>query len=410
VVALFLATSGKEMLAEKRTNGSTCVHNASSLGRLDLVKAVADVDPALINVVDGEVRTCLHLASMGGHTEVVAALVKVPGVQLQNKDRSGYTCLAHAVMSGHHEIVKILIGADKSLVTIRDRTGKSPFDLAAEYGKTENHWKAAQYLLDAEPSLITGKVPEAPKKEGDDAAAADKPKSKLGGAFGKMGLGAAGKAAAPAGPTQSALHYAAAFGQKEGVKMILSKDKDMIKEKNKDGNTPLHMAASGGHAELLLSMVKDNGGPGEPNNDGNNLLHLAGAGGHLEAVQALVKNHPDLATEKNKKGQTVLLTASLSKKPPPNPKVAKALLEVRPELLTETDKDGKTPLHHVAALGNCDDLVWLYAEKGGSKLVNTPDAAGADCLSAAVPSCVTILEELMEREADDDAAAKARNV
>jgi len=409
LVALFLAKSGPEMLAEKRTNGSTCLHNASSAGRTEMVRAVAKVDPALINVVDGEVRTCLHLAAMGGHTGVAEVLCNVEGVQLANKDRSGYTALAHAAMSGHDEIVKLLISKDKTLVSVRDRAGKSPFDLAAEFGKSPQHWKAAQYILAAEPTLITGKVPEAPKKEEDPAAADAKPKSKLGGAFGKMGLGAAGKAAAPAGPTQSALHYAAAFGQKEGAKMLLAQDPKMIKEKNKDGNTPLHMAASGGHAELLLSLIADNGGVGDPNNDGNNVLHLACAGGHLEAAQALLKEHPALIKEKNAKGQTCLFSASLSAKPPPNPKVAKAILSAAPELLTGADGEGKTVLHHVAKLGNCDDLVWLYGEKGGKALVHTKDGAGSDCLADAAPACSAILEELMEREADD-AESKARNV
>jgi ankyrin repeat protein len=162
VIALFVSSSGPEALAEKRVDGSNCLHMACSAGRLEMVKAVIGKDATLVNVVDGEVRTCLHLACNAGHLEVVKALCEVEGVQLANKDRKGFTCLALAAMSGHKGIVQVLLGKDKSLASIRDRAGKSAFDLAVEFGKTPGHWEAAQALLQADPTLITGTDPQQP--------------------------------------------------------------------------------------------------------------------------------------------------------------------------------------------------------------------------------------------------------
>ena len=160
VIALFVSSSGPEALAEKRADGSNCLHMACSAGRLEMVKAVIGKDASLVNVVDGEVRTCLHLACNAGHLEVVKALCEVEGVQLANKDRKGFTCLALAAMSGHKGIVQVLLAKDKSLASIRDRAGKSAFDLAVEFGKTPGHWEAAQALLKADPTLITGADPQ----------------------------------------------------------------------------------------------------------------------------------------------------------------------------------------------------------------------------------------------------------
>eukprot|EP00961_Rhodomonas_salina_P001544 21378-Rhodomonas_salina.2 len=182
----------------------------------------------------------------------------------------------------------------------------------------------------------------------------------------------------------------------------------MIKNKNKDNNTPLHMAAAGGHLAVLQELIRVNGGVGDANAEGSNLLHLACAGGHLEVVSALLKSHPDLAKGRDAKGYSCLFSASLVKKP--DPKVAKALLAAAPELLFSTDAAGKTVLHHVAEAGTCEDLVWLFAEKGGEKLVKMKDGKGADVLEHAAPSCGQILEDVLEREHEDAAGAHARNV
>jgi len=317
-------------------------------------------------------RTPLHLASIAGHADVVKVIVGIPDVQLPNKDRNGFTCIAHAAMGGHAEIVKTLIGKDKSLVSMGDRAGKSPFDLAAEFGKSAGHWEAAEALLDADATLISGNEPA------KDPAT---------------------------GPAQSALHYAAQFGTMEGIKLILARDQNMIKSKNKENNTPLHMAAAGGHLAVLNELIRVNEGVGDANIEGSNLMHLACAGGHLEVVSALLKSHPDLAKEKDKKGRSCIFSASLSKKP--DPKVAKALINALPDLLFVTDPDGKTVLHHVAEVGSCEDLVWLYAEKGGAKLVKIQDGNGDDVLAKAAPNCVQILEDILEREQDDNSNAPA---
>lgn len=159
VIALFVSSSGPEALAEKRVDGSNCLHMACTAGRVEMVKAVIAKDASLVNVVDGEVRTCLHLACNAGHLEVVKALCREEGVQLANKDRKGFTCLALAAMSGYKEIVDVLLEKDQSLASIRDRSGKSPFDLAVEFGKTPGHWDVAAALLKADKSLITGAHP-----------------------------------------------------------------------------------------------------------------------------------------------------------------------------------------------------------------------------------------------------------
>jgi len=212
----------------------------------------------------------------------------------------------------------------------------------------------------------------------------------------KMGGGAAKKAAAPSGASQSALHYAALHGSKEGAELCIEADSKMIKSKNAAGNTPMHMAAEGGHVAVLELLISANGGVGEANNDGQNLLHVGAAKGRLDVVSMLLEKYPELAKSKDAKSQTPLASASLCGKP--DPKVVKKLLEAVPDELSQPDDEGKTLLHHVAEKGRSEDLVWLFGEKGGSKLIKTKDKSGADCIANAAPNAVTILEELLDRE------------
>lgn len=220
-----------------------------------------------------------------------------------------------------------------------------------------------------------------------------------------MGGGAAKKAAAPSGATQSALHYAAMHGSKEGAELCIKSDPAMIKSKNAVGNTAMHMAAEGGHAGVLEMLIEANGGVGEANNEGQNLLHVGAAKSRIEVVSLLLKKHPELASAKDSKSQTPLYAASLCLKP--DVKVVKQLLDAVPDELSQPDDDGKTLLHHVAEKGKCEDLVWLFGERGGSKLIKTKDKSGADCVANAAPNAVTILEELLEREGDSGEPSSA---
>ena len=63
VIQLFLKVGGLDLVREKKRDGSTILHLASTTGQLDLVTEILKVDAALASTVNGEVQTCLHIAA-----------------------------------------------------------------------------------------------------------------------------------------------------------------------------------------------------------------------------------------------------------------------------------------------------------------------------------------------------------
>jgi ankyrin repeat protein len=68
-------------------------------------------------------------------------------MKYDTKDRNGSTCLSLAAVGGHAEVVGLLVEQDSTLLNIRDREGKTPFDLCAEFGTTKGHWVSAEKML-----------------------------------------------------------------------------------------------------------------------------------------------------------------------------------------------------------------------------------------------------------------------
>lgn len=107
---------------------------------------------------------------------------------------------------------------------------------------------------------------------------------------------------------------------------------------DKDGVTPLHIAAQEGHVDIVDYLLSNQADPNIKNKDGETPLHLAAQEGHDKIVRSLLSNQAD-QNIKNKDGETPLLWAAqegydyivcslLSNQADPNIK----------------NKDGETPL------------------------------------------------------------------
>ena len=89
------------------------------------------------------------------------------------------------------------------------------------------------------------------------------------------------------------LHWAAYGGHAEAVGALVKAGSDPA-ARDKYGNTPLHEAAYGGHAEAVGALVKAGADPGARDSYGLTPLHEAANQGHVEAVGALVKGGADI--------------------------------------------------------------------------------------------------------------------
>ena len=80
-------------------------------------------------------NTYLHFAALHNNVESAKALLNY-GANINKKDSNGNTALHHAAISGHRNIVTLLLGR-KADPCIRNKQGRTPYDLAIQKKHTQ---------------------------------------------------------------------------------------------------------------------------------------------------------------------------------------------------------------------------------------------------------------------------------
>ncbi|KAJ0082270.1 hypothetical protein Patl1_09863 [Pistacia atlantica] len=117
----------------------------------------------------------------------------------------------------------------------------------------------------------------------------------------------------------TALHEAAADGNIEAVKLLVEHDKELLEDRNKEGETPLFKAASYGQKEVVLALRSGSRESctnledihryrlkPDTNEPGASILHAAIQGEHFEMALELLKLDESLATLEDEDGMTSL--------------------------------------------------------------------------------------------------------
>jgi ankyrin repeat protein len=164
-------------------------------------------------------------------------------------------------------------------------------------------------------------------------------------------------AARPVYPEVPNLHNAAIHGY-NGVAELLLADGAEVNAKDNCGDTPLHLAALRGHKDMAELLLTNKAEVNMGDNDGFTPLHLAMATGHRDLVELLLVNKADV-NAKNHHGDTPLhCVAEAGSKD-----MAELLLADGAEVNAKDNK-GQTPLHIAAYYGN-KELVELFRQHGG---------------------------------------------
>ncbi|WP_194847556.1 ankyrin repeat domain-containing protein [Candidatus Neptunochlamydia vexilliferae] len=131
--------------------------------------------------------------------------------------------------------------------------------------------------------------------------------------------------------------------EKEGMRLVYARDKD--------GNTPLHLACcskKGGHKKEIITFLLSKGvNVNAPNNYQSTPLIIAVSNGNYEATELLLKQKEIKVNQPTQEGFTPLHIAVTNRAPP----LIKLLLNhpgVNPNFGT---RDGATPLHFAAMQG-----------------------------------------------------------
>lgn len=89
----------------------------------------------------------------------------------------------------------------------------------------------------------------------------------------------------------SLLHVAAARGYVKIAALLLEKFPDLAKEEDSGGNTPLHLAALAGHAEMVTFLIDAGLDPSLKNDGNRTVLYLAQMKSHSDVIEILEAYH-----------------------------------------------------------------------------------------------------------------------
>uniref|UniRef100_A0A672N4T3 Serine/threonine-protein phosphatase 6 regulatory ankyrin repeat subunit C n=1 Tax=Sinocyclocheilus grahami TaxID=75366 RepID=A0A672N4T3_SINGR len=318
-----------------------------------------------INTPDNFGRTCLHAAASGGNVECLNLLLS-SGADMNKKDKFGRTPLHYAAANGRYQCAVVLVGAGAE-VNERDRSGCTPLHYSAastafcrtdrphasthqnqEDGEKES-FLCVEHLLDngADPSLCNTKG-------------------------------------------YSAVHYAAAHGNKQNLELLLEMCFNSLGDKESNGSiSPLHLAVESGHWECVTVLIESGAYVDACDPVGRSVLYVASQRGHARCVELLLcQSASCLLTEhRTANGHSECLRMLLCS-------------EGGADLVNVTDAEGQTPLM-LAVLGGHTDCVHLLLERGacpdmGDRRGRTALHRGAvmgreDCITALLSHSVSVL-------------------
>jgi len=366
-----------EILLQAGANPTTTNNagqNAFHLGTEDVIKLFAAYKEELLDARDKEGNTPLMGAARAGREEYCAALLEF-GANPTATNNNGENALHLACERPCGNVMEQL-ATYRELLDVRDKEGNTPLIWAARSGNssacaylivkaganptvTNNdganalHWAARGERICLYPLIIFENLLEARDKDGNTPL---------------MWAACTGNASncefllqAGANPRitnhydQNVLHIAATTGNIE-ITQIFAGYKELLNARDKDGSTPLALAANGGHHEICSMLLKAGAMPLVRNNMGESVLHMAVASGNAKAVQIFVA-YKDLFEERDSVGSTPLMWA-VSRE---DRKACELLLEAGANPRT-VNYSSQNALHIAAKTGNVPIIQLLFTE------------------------------------------------
>ncbi|XP_058212035.1 ankyrin repeat-containing protein At5g02620-like [Rhododendron vialii] len=332
-----------QLESQATANRNTALHVAAQFGQSQCVAAILEVCPSLLRRVNNRGETPLHMAAREAYSDVVKALIECAKKieqelesgwsgeakkMLRATNADGDTALHMAVRNCHLEkekdkyleVVRLLTREDPEFQHPTNNAKETPLYLAAERGSED----VVVTLLETCTSPTYG---------------------------------------GPGGRT--ALHAAALKDYFAGrlTKALLEWKKDLIKQADEYGWTPLHYAAcneSGeGSVMELLAMDISVAYITTTNKDGlETALHIAAAHGHVSVIEELLIYNPDCWEMVNSKGQNALHIAVDMNRD----SVIRYILRKSwvGQLINQKDNEGNTPLHLLIASDGYANELWTH--------------------------------------------------
>lgn len=300
-------------LNRQNSVGWTPLLIACHRGHMELVNNLL-TNHARVDVFDIEGRSALHLAAEHGYLQVCDALLTNKAF-INSKARNGRTALHLAAMNGYAHLVKFLIRDHNAMIDVLTLKKQTPLHLAAASGQME----VCKLLLELGANIdATDEIGEKP------------------------------------------IHAAAQNNNSEVVQLFLQQHPNLVVATTKDGNTCAHIAAIQGSVKVIEELMKfDRTGVITARNKLNDstALQLAAEGGHADVVRTLVRAGAS-CTDENRQGLTAVHLAAQHG----HTNVLDVMRSTN-TLRTSSKKLGLTPLHIAAYYGQAGKNICFVKEK-----------------------------------------------
>jgi ankyrin repeat protein len=384
--------------------GFTPLIIASAHGHVDavdyLVEAGSDLDAVHVNLV-----TALMYAAASNHIDVMKILIQKGKADLEMKHTNGGTALLEAATGGMFEAMKLLVESGAK-VDFTDYDGVTPLMAIAAQGNLE----AQSFIIDSLKKIKSDQEMIHHINMLSDSGGSSVMFAAAGGhvdcANQLMGLGANIKEIAISKPGYveklakmieegqvqeeephvdgvTALHVAAQGGHLDMVKLLLESGAD-VSHLDDSGRSPLVLAIQGNYGEVATVLVAGGSDPNTPyvDDDGesHNLLFDAIIVENEEFALLLIEKGADIYHTDEKKVNTVLQASHRGLTD-----VVKALLEKhaangKDGFINDVSEDGITSLIAASSEGNAECVKLLVEAKAD---VNAKDKDGTNSLMAA---------------------------
>ncbi|XP_033635280.1 transient receptor potential cation channel subfamily A member 1 homolog isoform X2 [Asterias rubens] len=311
---------------------NTSLHVAAAAGHLNIVKLLLQRG-ARIDALNAERATALHRACAFNRQHVVEFLIK-SGAKLERRDKDNFTPLLIAASNGHSATIAELLKRGGNIRAV-DKHEKSAVYWAAQ----ENEVQALTVLLDHRKHKAKKLLMESDRYN------------------------------------NTPLHIAAEKGYIQIVKILLERGAS-LEAKNEEEQTALHLASKHGRVHTLNELVRqDITGINDEDENSNSPLHLAATEGHAKCVLALIAAGADIEARNHTLWTPLDCSAANGWV-----KCATALLE-NDSPVDPIDKSKTTPLHLACRNGHVE-MVKLLATWGAD--LSLKDADNRNCLDLAV--------------------------
>ena len=162
---------------------------------------------------------------------------------------------------------------------------------------------------------------------------------------------------------QTALHWACrstTATATETIQYLLSCDASLIGRRNKDDDTPLHVAARYGNDNVIAVLIQHGAEIEEQGWYGRTALHHASRQGHCACIHTLIENGANVQAVDIENESTPLHLAAYAD----HANCVRILIDKYNAKINAADVDNDTPLHDAAYNGNVSaiDALASYAE------------------------------------------------